>query len=145
MPEPMHRQSPDFDPTDFGQIEAIVRAAGGYVCPTDDLRPKALEAAKFASWQRRISLRLGGMALLVSLFNFTGLPEHFVPSRLGLGAIQSEELYRRAAQNVHEKGTSSHWALFEVFSEHRRNQAKRLRPGRTRPDNTNLGDTSSVN
>ena len=34
---------------DFARLESIVRTAGGYIRPTDDLRPNTLEAAQAAA------------------------------------------------------------------------------------------------
>jgi len=108
------------------QLESIVRAAGGYIRPTDDLRPSTLEAARDACRQRRISRRFGGLAILVVLLAATGIPEFLFSSQRGKAFVRSSELHRRAAQNAVERGVGTNWALYEVFSELRREQADLL-------------------
>jgi len=112
--------------SDFEQLESIVRAAGGYVEPTDDLRPEVLEAARGACRQRRLGRRLCCWAVLVVLVSATGFPGFLFSSSPGLIAVQSSELQRRAALSVIENGTEANWALYEVFSELRRERSERF-------------------
>ena len=110
----------------FAQLESMVRAAGRYVEPTDDLRPNVLEAAHEACRQRHMSRRLGGLAILVLLLAATGFSDFLRSSQLGPAFVQSSELHRRAAQSVVEGGVGTNWALYEAFSELRREQADLL-------------------
>jgi len=118
---------PEYD-ADFQQLEATVRAASGYVQPTDDLRPNALEAARDACRQRRTNRRLGGLAALVLLAASTGLPDILFSSYPSLIAVQSSDLHRIAARSVAENGVEANWALYEAFSELRREHSARLNP-----------------
>lgn len=123
MPEPM----PEFD-ADFQQLEAIVHAASGYVQPTDDLRPSALEAARDACRQRRTNRRLGGLAILVMLVAATGLPDILFSTYPEIVAVQSSDLHRLAARSVAENGTEANWALYEAFRELRHGHSAKLNP-----------------
>ena len=111
---------------DFARLESIVHAAGGYVQPTDDLRPNTLEAAQYACRQRRTNLHFGGLGVFVLLLAATGFPGFLLSSRLGPAFVQSSELHRRAAQSVVEGSVGTNWALYEVFSELRDEQADLL-------------------
>jgi hypothetical protein len=118
----------DLDPlqADFARLESIVHAAGGYVHPTDDLRPNTLEAAQDACRQRRTNLRFGGLGLFVLLLAATGFPGFLLSSPLGPAFVPSSELHRRAALSVAEGSVGTNWALYEVFSELRGEQAELL-------------------
>jgi len=104
----------------FEQVESLVFSASGYLQPTEDFRPQALEAARDASQRRRTNRRLGGLAIFTLLIAGTGFPEYLSSSYPGIVAVQSSELHRRAALSVIENGTEANWALYEAFSELRR-------------------------
>ncbi len=118
----------DFDhlQPDYARLESIVHAAGRYVQPTVDLRPNTLEAARNACRQRRTNIRFGGLAALVLLFAATGFPSFLLSPHLGSAFVQSSELHRRAANIAVKGGVGTNWALYEVFSELRREQADLL-------------------
>ena len=52
---------------EYSAIEAIIRAAGDHIEPTDDLRPRTLEAARRRCRQQRIGRRAGGLAVAALL------------------------------------------------------------------------------
>lgn len=114
------------DHSDFAQLESIVQAAGGYVQPTVDLRPKTLEAARTACRQRRTNIRLGSLAVFVLFLAATGVPEFFFSSNLGPAFVQSSDLHHRATRSAVKGNVGTNWALYEVFSEFRREQAELL-------------------
>jgi len=118
---PRHEQQPDFE-----QLESMLLAASGYLHPTDDLRPKALEAARDACRQRRTNRRLGGLAILVLLVAVTGFPHVLFSAYPNLLAVQSSELHRIAARSVAEEGVEANWALYEAFRDLRRERSARL-------------------
>jgi|GEM_PF-1339488 len=129
--------APFYDPHKYGPhkgesacspLESLVRAAGGYVQPTEDLRPRALEAAHAACRKHQASRRLGGLALMVLLAAVTGLPNFLLSIYPGLATAGSAELHHRAAQRVAEKDVETHWALYEAFYDLRREHAALLGP-----------------
>ena len=124
----MSEFGPDLDQwqPEFARLESIVRTAGGYVRPTDDLRPNTLEAVQDACLQRRTNFRFGGLAVFIVLLAATGFPGFLFSSHLGPAFVQSSELHRRAAENALQSSVGSHWALYEVFSQLRREQADLL-------------------
>jgi len=115
-------------PHDYDQLELILRTASEYVHPTDDLRPKSLEAARDACRQRQSSRRLGGLTVLVLLLAATGLPTLLLSAYPSLAVVQSTELHNRAARSVVDNGTETNWALYEAFSELRREHSALLNP-----------------
>ena len=115
-------------PADFSWLESTVRGAGEYIQPDDDLRPASLEAARSALKERRLNRRLGSIVLLVLFFVGTGFPGLLLDSRSGPTFVQSSQLHRRAAQLAVSSDIGASWALYEVYSEIRRDQADRFRP-----------------
>ena len=112
----------------FASLEAIVRAAGNYVQPTDDLRPRTLEAARSVSSRRRWNTHLGALAAAVILLAFCGLPSRTPPSQLGQVAktsqlIRGYDLHRQASLREVQAGFDASWAFYEAFAELRRKQA----------------------
>ena len=114
----------------FAPIESLVRAAGGYVRPSDDLRPSTLEAARRASSSRRWNYRLGGLAALVMLLAVSNIPARFVPepreSTLAEETVWQE--YELRQQSAKGMGLSFNpaWAWVEAFFELRDKQAKMI-------------------
>ena len=111
---------------DFAPLEAMLRSAGGYVHPTDDLRPNTLEAVGNARKQRMSRRRAGSLAVFSLLLAATGFPDFLLNSRLGPAFVESSELYRRSAELISFGGSGADWALCEVFSELRREQVDML-------------------
>src|SRR5262245_58913900 len=62
------------DPNDPGssEIESLIRAAGGYVGASDDLRPRVLEAARLQRHERRAQRWLRRSAVAVLLIAMVG-------------------------------------------------------------------------
>lgn len=110
----------------FGELESLVRRAGSYVQPTENLRPKSLEAAREATRQQRNNRRLGGAILVVVLLGAIGFPSFLRFSSLGPAFVRSDELHRRATQSALNSSVGTHWALYEVFCELRREQSELL-------------------
>ena len=112
----------------FDPLESIVRAAGGYVQPTDDLRPITLEAAREACSRRRWNFRLGAVAVVVIVLAICDLPSRIVPSRAGQVdrpslVIRGYDLHRQASLRMAHSGFDSSWAVYEAFAELRKKQA----------------------
>jgi len=113
----------------FDSLESIVRAAGNYVHPTDDLRPSTLEAARKASSRRRWNFRLGAVAVVVILLAICDLPGRVAASRAGQverlsQVIRGYDLHRQASLRVTRTGFDSSWATYEAFFELRKKQAE---------------------
>jgi len=116
----------------FADIESMVRAAGHYVEPTDDLRPRTIEAARERCSQQRVNRWIGGLALAFALLLVSGVPD-FVRSSLDQASdnspllATSHELHMRAAQRSLDSRVGPHWAFYEVFVELRHEQAQLFR------------------
>lgn len=111
----------------FAAVESLVRAAGNYVQPTDDLRPSTLEAARRSTSLRRWNKRLAGIAALVVVLAVSNIPGRFLPepaeSTLAHQTVTREfELRQESAK---EMGVTFNpaWAWVEAFFELRNKQA----------------------
>lgn len=109
----------------------MIRAAGGYVGVTDDLRPRVLEAARLQRrerWAQRCVYRVAMFTLLVAFFTAAdqgGLG--FPRSNSGtLVARHFEELVEPASSAAPRSGDGD-WRMIEAFTELRRQQAQALR------------------
>lgn len=102
-------------------IESMILAAGSYVGPSDDLRPRTMEAAREQSSAKatRQTLKFAILAAGVLIMLSTALYRQAskLPVPVGLSA---HEVERRAAQRA-GSGIPMHWAMVEIFSELREN------------------------
>ena len=121
------------EPCDDGSIdaiEALVRSAGNYIQPTDDLRPATLEAAREQRSQQKAQHRLGGWAIAVVLLALLGFPARLMhSSALGTGNpsfATTDEVQRRALSLSADMNVEPGWALMEVFIELRHDRAELL-------------------
>lgn len=111
----------------FAAVESLVRAAGHYVQPRDDLRPSTLEAARRATSLRRWNMRLAGIAALMVVLAVGNIPGRFLPkpadSTLAHQMVTREfELRQESAKQM--GGTfNPAWAWVEAFFELRHKQA----------------------
>jgi hypothetical protein len=113
----------------FDDVESLVRAAGNYVQPSRDLRPRVLEAARLESGERQARRCIGRVALfaaLLGVFALSGIERPESP-----GAFHQLTLVAAAAQTYSttgvRTGSDSGWALVEAYTELRRRQAEVLR------------------
>ena len=111
-----------------GWIEAQVRSAGGYVVPSDNLRPRTLEAAREWSEDRKALRRLRRFAVLLLLCSVMSVPlvERLTAWHKGTQSPSPREMEQRALQLATDSHVGQHWGLFEAFSQLRRVQAARL-------------------
>lgn len=112
----------------FDSLETIVRAAGDYIQPSDDLRPSTLEAAREACSKRRWNFRVGTLAVAVVLLATCGLPSRILPPQEGevkkvSQVIRGYDLHRQASLRMVHAGFDSSWAMVEAFAELRKKQA----------------------
>lgn len=124
----MNEYHNEFDASRFDSLEAIVRAAGGYVQPTDDLRPSTLEAAREACTKRRWNFRIGTLASAVILMAVFGLPGQALSTGAGQNkrvsqAIRGFDLHRQASLRIVHAGFDTSWAMYEAFADLRKKQA----------------------
>ena len=112
----------------IAEIEAAIRAAGDYVWPSDDLRPRTLETARELSQQRRAQRRLGRFFLAVVFLMAFGVPlfervDSRVKPRTAPSAI---DMQRRALEHAARASVGPNWGMLEAFTEWRRVQASHL-------------------
>jgi len=121
-------------------LESLIRAAGDYVQPTGDLRPRTLETARFRCRQQR---RAGGMAiaaLLLAVLIPSGNWQHAHRGpfdRLTI-SVADQSLVGKAGRvfgkadrgqadsNTMIAGLGPDWSLVEIYTQLRRQQAKLL-------------------
>lgn len=111
---------------DLGDIEEMVRAAGGYLEVSDDLRPRTLEEARYRS--RETSNR-SWIAILAVVVVFLAMSAGKYRGRLSatfpLKAVVSangDQLYAAAQQKAAQTNVDASWSLVDAFSELRQRQ-----------------------
>jgi hypothetical protein len=121
MIEPLDRDDRNDEPAEWREIEALVRAAGHYVRPSEELRPRVLEAARRESMERSVRRRICHAALALGLLlgAATGMGREELPA-FSAGALRQAEL------NSTEGGAIG-WSMVESFTDLRRRQANLLR------------------
>ena len=111
----------------FAAVESLVRAAGHYVQPSDDLRPSTLEAARRPTSLRRWNTRLAGIAALVVVLAVGNIPGRFLPERaeatLSQQTVTREFELRQESAKEMGLTFSPAWAWVEAFFELRNKQA----------------------
>jgi hypothetical protein len=116
------------------EVEAILLAAGGYVRPTDDLRPRVLEAARLQRRERRARQWIRGLAAAVVLTaGGAALVDPLVSSEgergLAWRGVTSQTLYADAeARSIASGGLN--WGIVDAFRDLREEQREALRPER---------------
>ena len=115
------------EPGDWAALEATIRAAGKYVVPGDDLRPRTLEAARQWSADRRglrKLRRLMAAALVCSLLSVQLVD--YLRQRDNRIAPTPQEFRQRAMELASNANVGPHWGVVEAFSQLRRAQAARF-------------------
>jgi hypothetical protein len=109
-------------------IESMIRAAGDYVRPSEDLRPRTLEAAREHCDDRRAEQKLGGFAIAVLLLVTFSSPaiQYADVLRTSSTAPSATEMQSRAQAYEAQSHVGQHWGLTEAFTRLRRVQATRL-------------------
>ncbi len=127
----------DFEGQDFDAagVEALLQAAGGYVGPSEDLRPRVLEEARrLRGGERRRwrSLLAGGSALAAALVISV---QASTMSQSLSEATPSHRVARFvAASDATSKSTGEGlWALVDAFFAVRSQQADAFRPNSDAP------------
>ena len=108
----------------FEDVEALVRAAGNYVRPSEDLRPRVLETARMEASERKALRRIWQAALALVLL--ASLSTTISGPWTGGSSFSSELLQVQA--EVRAAGCdSTGWRLVDSFTDLRRRQAALLR------------------
>jgi hypothetical protein len=116
----------------YDDVEAMLRAASGYVRASDDLRPRVLEAVKLQSRERRARqwIRLAAMFVLpLALVAATLRSEFDEASSRPLGIVVAagfDEFFTPTAVAANRSGDGD-WRMLDAFTELRRQQAQVLR------------------
>ncbi|MEM8864437.1 MAG: hypothetical protein AAGF31_02690 [Planctomycetota bacterium] len=135
----------DFLPGDLAKIESLVRAAGDYVQPSDDLRPRLLESARGERQLRRrrwVATRVCAAAAAIGLL----VGPQIVSHRSAMAEASQRERIARAVvaqqQNAHRSGVDSvYWELVNAFWQVRQEQSESLR-ALTGPSNAGQRSTA---
>jgi hypothetical protein len=105
-------------------VESLVRAAGTFVRPSEDLRPRVLESARAESREQRARRHLWRLAVVVGLL---GVVSTIFGSRLASSGPAANLVLEAAALTRHTQGDDAGWGLVDSFTELRRRQAALLR------------------
>lgn len=113
-------------------VELLIRAAGSYVVPSDNLRPRTLEAARESAADRVGFFKLARLFLILLFCSALSIP---ALDRLTAWHDKSvspsvSEIQKQATRIAMEKGVGSHWGLYEAFNRLRNHQAANLSANR---------------
>jgi len=114
------------DPHDpIAEVEALIRAAGNYVQPSDDLRPRVMEAVRAERVERTVRWRICQAAVLFFVLNLLATSTlHNVEIADGASLpVQRADGSSETLSTVEEES----WDTVEAFRELRRRQAYLLR------------------
>jgi hypothetical protein len=112
-------------------LAALVRAAGGYVRPSDSLRPRTLEAAREyrATVRRRRRLASVGLAAATLWWAATMRPAGEAESQVPpLATADVWQLGESAQQQAVQAAAGPTWALADVFDALRVRQSELIAP-----------------
>lgn len=128
MADPYSDEPGSMDPHSIRQIETAIRAAGDYVQPSGDLRPRTLEAAREHCGDLRAEQKVGGFVIAVLLCVVIMSPAfRYVDfMRAQSVAPTAIEMQRRGLQHAADPHVGSNWGLTEAFTQLRRLQADRF-------------------
>jgi hypothetical protein len=116
-----------FDPLD--EVESLLRTAQHYVRPSEDLRPRVLEAARAERGERRTLLWMGQMAAFVALL--VGLATSLLDLPAATAVRTPITIQSLAPVLSKVEPTVTHadpsWGMVESFTELRRRQAELIR------------------
>ena len=111
------------------ELESLVRSAGDYVRPSDDLRPRVLENARAVRKERQARRWIGHMAacaLVCGLLAAALQTPSTVATRESATAALGYRLFWNTQRTIGTNDTS--WSMVDSFTELRRRQAELLRP-----------------
>jgi len=113
-------------------VELLIQAAGNYVVPSENLRPRTLEAARESAADRVGFYKLARLFLVLLLCSALSVP---ALDRLTAWHDKSvspsvSEIQDQASRIATEKGVGPHWGLYEAFNRLRNHHAENLSPNR---------------
>lgn len=113
------------------EVEALVAAAGNYVWPSDDLRPRVLEAARERAGQRQTLYRLAAMTVAAALCVMTGVSvsQHLHANAESAAMPRGERLEQLVDAHAASSGESPAGALADIVQQWRSEWASRLSKG----------------
>jgi hypothetical protein len=113
----------------FEPLESLIRDARWYVVPSEDLRPKTVEAAldRFGDPALRHRVLQWAACFLFLCTCTVLILNGLTPVGSSENSLSNEQLYSRAAYYAQMSGESMEWGLVEAMSEVRRQQAKSFR------------------
>jgi len=109
-------------------LEQAIRAAGSFVRPTSNLRPRVIEAAKEQCGQQRAIRNATCLLLFVCLLAAVTAPfaMQLADQLEQTQAASSEEVQKQATQYSAQAGIGSNWGLSEAFTRQRESQSRRF-------------------
>jgi hypothetical protein len=109
-------------------VEFLIRAAGNYVVPSDNLRPRTLEAARESADDRAGFFRLARLFLVLLFCCAVSVPalDRLAAWHDKSVAPSGAEIQNQANQIATEKGVGPHWGLYEAFNRLRNHQVESL-------------------
>lgn len=113
----------------LGDLESLVRSAGDYVRPSEDLRPRVLENARVVRKERqaqRWTLHMAACALLCGALAAALQTASPVATRETASAAIGYRLLWNTQPPIGASDAS--WNMVDSFTELRRRQAELLRP-----------------
>lgn len=112
---------------EMSRVEQTVFAAGNFIRPSEDLRPRTLEAAKEHCAKRRLRLTFSSMAIAIALLSLISIPLGArLRERRSQTVSPSIEIQHRAIEYATSAGFGPDWGLTEAFSQLRASQANHL-------------------
>ncbi|MEQ1830336.1 MAG: hypothetical protein ABL921_30545 [Pirellula sp.] len=128
-PSPNEEFSGDGIPDNIQHIiEAKIRRASGYVAPSENLRPKTLQAAR-ECWDDKCSNRTFyklmfsvSLGLVMVVYAIQGLSM----LSYSIEPLPSEAIEREAHRTSYEQHISVDWALQEEYARYRDEQVQRF-------------------
>ena len=112
---------------EFRDIEEMVRAAGGYVDVSDDLRPRTLEEARDESRETSTRFWIAVLAMVVIFFamsagKFRGRLTSTPPLKASVSA-NCDQLHAVALRKAAQANVDPSWSLVDAYRELRQRQA----------------------
>lgn len=118
-------------PKSLQRIESVVASAKNYVVPSDNLRPRILEAARARQSQRLSTRRMFQVAALVFLCVLLTIPaqQHLDAWRRTAFSPTAGELEMRAQQYADQPAIGQNWGMYEAYKNLRQQQQTKITGG----------------